>query len=101
MVVDIGEHRRLDIEATIEMRRAAAAGREGSTLRLAFLDIAFDAIALTAHGEWPHLACGVEGIADLHLLEGRAQRVDKIVMTVLAHDDARQRRTDLPGEISR
>ena len=61
-------------------------------------DVALDAIALPFGDQRSHLRLRVEGVADPHLGEGSGERLDQLVVTVLADDDPRQRRADLPGQ---
>ena len=58
------------------MRRASATGRKLRALHLAFLDIAFDTVALPAHRERTHVGGRIERVADLDQLEISAQCVD-------------------------
>ena len=97
-VVDVAEDGGLNEPAPVEVLRPAAAGRQRGSFRHALGDVALDPVALALGDQGAHVGLGVERVADLHLGEDAGQRVDELVVAVLADDDPRQRGADLSGE---
>src|SRR5882724_4188387 len=99
VVVHVAEDGGLDEPADVEAGRPVPARRQPGALLAALVEQPADLVELPLHGDRPHVDAGLERVTDPHLGELSAQRLDELVMAVLAHDDPRERRADLAGEL--
>jgi hypothetical protein len=67
--IDVSEHRRLDVVATLEVLGTSTSGREGRSLLDALGDVALDPRTLSLADQRAHVAVEVERIADPDLGE--------------------------------
>src|SRR3546814_18240531 len=81
----------------VEIARTTASRRQPRPFGLAFCNVELDAIALADGGERPHLAFGIERIADSHRRHRSGKRIDEAIMTMARDDDSGQRRANLTG----
>src|ERR1700761_4036122 len=95
IVVNVGENRRLNKKAAIQVRWPPPTGSELHAICNRTANEMLDALTLSAGCQGTYAALRVKRVSHTHGLEGLTQCIDQLIVAVAGNNDARQRRTDL------
>ena len=94
---DLGEDRRLEVEAPIQAGRPPTAGRQLGTVVEGPVHVCLNAFQLCSADQRAHLHVGIGGIADLHGPGQRDQPIDDLVVDRVGKQHPAVQDAGLPG----
>ena len=95
--IDLGEDRRLEVEADVQAGRTAAAGHQLGAVVERAVDVRLDALQLRRADQRAHLHLGIGGVADLHRAGKRDEPVDDVVVQRIGKQQPAVQDAGLPG----
>src|SRR5690606_31057122 len=95
---DAGEDSRLYIITAVEPLGPATATGDARALGASGSNVALYTCALARHGQWPHLRCRIERVADLDVGDRSQIEIEELLFAPLGHENTGQREADLAGD---